>query len=110
MPTVITVRDPEGITAAKIGALRFGAMVAARGLTPDPNRERLTRPTRRKLDDSFYERVADAYRDAVARQERAPRLCVAREANVPFNTASRWIATARELGYLPPAKPGRVSA
>jgi hypothetical protein len=71
-------------------------------------RKQLQRPATRKLDDEFFRAVAFAYRDAVIRQLN-PGKTIAADADVPPTTAARWIAQARERGYLPPATQGKVS-
>lgn len=72
-------------------------------------RPRLERPARRRLDDGFYQRVADAYRGAVA-HGLPPSKTLAEESDTPPGTVNRWIAGARERGYLPPGESGRVTA
>jgi hypothetical protein len=69
---------------------------------------RLKRPRGRKLDDDFYREVAFAYRDAVRRGSN-PAKTMAADAKKPVSTVNRWIGRTRELGYLPPTEPGRVS-
>lgn len=71
-------------------------------------RLRLKRPARRQLDDAFFERVAAAYRGAVA-NGLSPVKTLAADADTPPGTVSRWIATAREKGYLPEGEQGRVT-
>ncbi len=72
-------------------------------------RYRLKRPTSRRLPDSFYRQVADAYQDAVFFGLN-PRKVLADDAETPADTVARWVTTARKRGHLPPARPGRVSA
>jgi hypothetical protein len=66
-------------------------------------------PAGRRLDDSFYREVAFAYRDAV-RRGLNPAKTIAADTHKPASTVNRWIAKARELGYLPPTEQGRVNA
>ena len=72
-------------------------------------RPRLKRPkSRRELDDGFYRRVADAYRGAVA-NGLPPAKTLAADSETPPGTVNRWIARARNAGYLAEAEPGRVT-
>jgi hypothetical protein len=72
-------------------------------------RRQLSRPERRRLDDGFFELVADAYRGAAA-LGLPPAKTLAQESETPPGTVNRWIAEARKRGHLPPAQPGKVSA
>ena len=72
-------------------------------------RRQLSRPERRKLDDGFFQLVADAYRGAAA-LGLPPAKTLAQESESPPGTVNRWIAEARRRGHLPPAQPGKVSA
>ena len=69
----------------------------------------LKRPAGRNLDDAFYGRVAATYRSAV-QQGLRPRPAISRAAGVSGDVAGRWIREARRREYLPPTKPGRVTA
>jgi hypothetical protein len=71
-------------------------------------RRRLKRPAKRRLDDVFFLDVSFAYRDAVY-AGLPPAKTLAAESGTPQGTVNRWIATAREKGFLPKAEPGRVS-
>jgi hypothetical protein len=71
-------------------------------------RVRLKRLAGRRLDDAFYAQVAAAYRDAVA-HGLPPAKTLAADSDTPLGTVNRWIARARECGYLPDAVPGKVS-
>jgi hypothetical protein len=75
----------------------------------NPRHARLERPTKRRLDEQFYRDVGWAYREAVARGLN-PGKTLAEDSRAPRGTVNRWIAKARELGYLPPGEPGRVTA
>jgi hypothetical protein len=68
----------------------------------------LKRPEGRRLDDSFYAKVADAYRAAAARGMK-PRTAIAKAADVSTDVAGRWVHEARKRGYLPPGEQGRVT-
>ena len=72
-------------------------------------RTRLARPSTHQLDDGFYERVATAYRDAVARGL-PPAKTLAEDADTPPSTVNRWIGQARKRGHLPRGEPGKVTA
>jgi hypothetical protein len=66
------------------------------------------RPGRAGHDPVFYEEIAARYRQLVTRGVKSPTAQLARERHVPRDTASGWIRRCRELGYLPPARPGRA--
>lgn len=68
--------------------------------------EPLRRPGRH-ADAEFHQHVAARYQ-TLAACTRAAAAELAAEANVPVATAHRWIAAARRLGYLPPARQGRA--
>jgi hypothetical protein len=70
---------------------------------------KLRPPTKRRLDDAFYERVSAAYKEAVAFGQR-PAKTLSEDSGTPQGTVNRWIAEARRRGYLPRAEPGKVSA
>lgn len=53
----------------------------------------------KNLDDEFLQRVAEFYVYAVANGER-PLVAIEHEADVPRNTAARWVALARKRGFL----------
>lgn len=72
-------------------------------------RPKLERPPRGKLDDDFYREVALAYRWALA-AGRSPLDTLVADSGVPRGTIARWVAAARDRGFLPPTTPGRVSA
>ena len=69
----------------------------------------LERPPRNQLDDEFYGKVALAYRKAVAGGH-PPLDTLAADSGIPRGTISRWVATARERGFLPKTTKGKVSA
>lgn len=69
----------------------------------------LARPQTRRLPDTFYMKVANAYTSAV-QAGLNPRKALAEASNTPADTVARWIREARRRRYLPPAEPGRVSA
>jgi hypothetical protein len=71
-------------------------------------RPRLERPARHHLDDAFYERVAAAYRAAVA-NGLLPAKTLAADSDTPQGTVNRWIAESRRRGYLAPAEAGKVT-
>jgi hypothetical protein len=73
-----------------------------------PPRRRLKRPAARRLEDQFYREVAAAYVSAVAHGLR-PAKTLAEDADTPQGTVNRWIATARERGFLPKTTSGKVS-
>jgi hypothetical protein len=69
----------------------------------------LVRPKGHRLDDSFYARVALAYRQAVGRGLN-PRQAISEAAGVSSDVAGRWIYEARKRSILPPTSPGKVGA
>jgi hypothetical protein len=71
-------------------------------------RPRLERPARRRLDDSFFQQVADAYQAAVA-NGLPPSKTLAAESETPAGTVNRWIGEARARGLLPPSAPGKAA-
>jgi hypothetical protein len=68
----------------------------------------ITRPRGRRLDDSFYARVAFVYRQAVGRGLK-PRAAIAEAADVSPDVAGRWIYEARKRGLIPKTRPGKVT-
>lgn len=77
----------------------------AAGMSP---RQKLKRPTTRRLGDDFYAEVARAYTDAVAFGLN-PRKTLAEDADAPADTVARWIMKARKKGYLSAGEPGKAS-
>jgi hypothetical protein len=71
-------------------------------------RKKLRRPAERRLDDDFFQQVAFAYRQAVERGLN-PNKTIADDASVPYSTAARWVAQAREKHYLGERGQGKVS-
>ena len=71
-------------------------------------RLKLERPSSRRLDDSFFQQVADAYQAAVA-NGLPPAKTLAAESDTPAGTVNRWIAGARARGFLPPSEPGKAA-
>jgi hypothetical protein len=69
-----------------------------------PRHSRLKRPAGR-LDDQFYRDVSWAYREAIEHGLN-PGKTLAEDSGAPQGTVNRWIAKARDLGYLP-RRPGR---
>ncbi|MGW0750379.1 helix-turn-helix domain-containing protein [Streptomyces sp. NPDC002587] len=59
-------------------------------------------------DTRFYGRLALRYLRVAATSHR-PATDLAKEEGVTPRTAQRWISRARELGLLPPGRPGRAS-
>jgi hypothetical protein len=86
--------DPETIERAKREAAQ---------------RPKLKRPSHRRLDDDFYRQVAQVYSAAVANGLN-PAKTLAEESDTPPGTVNRWIATAREKGYLPKTTAGKALA
>lgn len=70
----------------------------------------LTQPRERKRwdDVDHFEKVAAAYRAAVANHQ-PPTKAVASHMNCSYSSATKWVARARELGLLAETTPGRPS-
>jgi hypothetical protein len=66
------------------------------------------RPGRRGHPPSFFAGVAKRYDELRGDGERAPVAVIATEQKVSRNTAAGWVKRCRELGLLPPARPGRA--
>jgi hypothetical protein len=69
----------------------------------------LERPKGRALPDEFFAKVAETYRAATIRGW-PPRTAVAEAAGVSTDVAGRWVRVARDRGYLPATKQGKVTA
>jgi hypothetical protein len=67
----------------------------------------LAPPAKRGYPDEFYAEVAEAYRAAVRRGDRAPVTVIANDTGVPRSTAARWVKEARRRGKLGKGTPGR---
>lgn len=57
--------------------------------------------------EGFYRHLAMRYR-IYAVETKAPARAIADEAQVPVTTVHRWIREARQRGFLPPGRKGRV--
>jgi hypothetical protein len=64
---------------------------------------------RHSLTENHLRAVADVYRQAAQAGE-SPRRAIMARFVVSEPTAKRWIARAREGDYLPPGRPGKVTA
>lgn len=64
------------------------------------------------LTEKHLRKVANEYRRALEEggKRNAPTEAVSREMHVSRSTAARWVALARERGFLGPARQGRASA
>jgi hypothetical protein len=62
---------------------------------------------RRGLPDAFFVQIAHQYRALNSSGER-PTAGLAKAHGVARSTASKWVARCRDLGYLPPAEPGKA--
>ena len=60
-----------------------------------------------KYDDEHFSGVAVIYNGAL-RDLEAPIEAIMRVKKVPRSTAAKWVARARQLGYLPPTTQGRA--
>ncbi len=111
LPTNALLRDVPlaRIEAAANADERIRRWVADGVRAKAQPRQKLKRPASRRLDEQFYGEVAVAYIDAVV-YGLSPAKTLAEDSDTPQGTVNRWIAKARELGHLPPAEPGKVSA
>ena len=92
---------------APLGSAPF--LKAFRGYGHYPEPIVLERPSGRRLDDSFYTQVADAYRAAATRGLN-PRAEIAKAAGVSTDVAGRWVREARKRHFLAETTPGKVTA
>ena len=80
--------------------------------SPDQAREAAPRGPLTRPDgtdpDGFSQRVAAAYREAIATSS-TPAVVLAAEAGVPVTTVHRWVRDARRAGHLPAARKGRAA-
>lgn len=63
---------------------------------------------RRPLGDDHYRQVAEAY-SAACEDGLPPTTTVAEQSRVSKTTAAKWVARARDLGYLPPTTRGKAA-
>ena len=66
------------------------------------------RPGRNPLTREHFEKVAQAYRRALAEPPGAPVKTLAKQWNVPEATLRRWIQRARDMGLLGPSMAGKA--
>jgi transposase-like protein len=110
----ITAERLRAFNLGTIGQMINGAALLSEriGAQSRPSRT-LKAPASRGYDDAFYQRVADAYRAALARGPK-PVAAIAAEAGVPRSTAGRWVKEARRRTgpdgrpLLGAAKPGKA--
>ncbi len=65
-------------------------------------------PGRVGYPDEHWQAVADGYQEFLTKGERAPTALIGELWGVSRNTAAGWIRKCRQLGLLPPARPGRA--
>lgn len=82
---------------------------AFRRMYRDAPRHKLERPARGQRTDDFYRQVRLAYRQAIA-AGRPPLKTMAEDSGIPQGTIARWVAEARDKGFLPETTAGKVSA
>ncbi|WP_433541150.1 hypothetical protein ACQP10_08475 [Streptosporangium sandarakinum] len=97
----------------EVPSLKFGGALPTMKLIDDevdPHTpwEKVERPEGGRITDEFLENLAVVYRRLVARGEDAPAVKIGKDANVPPTTVHRWIARARQRGFLPPAIKGKA--
>jgi hypothetical protein len=66
------------------------------------------RPGRRGHPDEHYQEVAERYRQLRAQGVTNPTATIAAERFANHNTVAGWLRGARERGYLPPGRRGRL--
>ncbi|WP_432184874.1 hypothetical protein [Streptomyces tendae] len=62
-----------------------------------------------KLTDDFLKMIADEYRELVAAGSQRPNADLAERYDAPAATVRRWVANARQRGFLPPGTVGRAT-
>jgi len=73
--------------------------------------QKLTTPTYKKLDGTFYQQFADLYRDLVSKGDKTP-IKTLRDLHYPEKTTKHiqsYATTCRKMGLIPPAEQGRNS-
>ncbi len=118
-PVKVEVTSAEGVTPSMLQRFPWGkwltAADAARrgdwmaapeayGLAP-PERKR---PGRKGHDLAHYKRIAERYQKLRAQGVEAPAKVMAHEGSYNENTVRGWIRRCREMGLLPPGRPGRA--
>jgi len=132
-PTKVALETPDGITPSMLQRFAWGQhltvadliwrqhqakpgpfpvasddLLAAVGDVMGVDRPKGT-PGRKGHPDDFFRGVADRYLLAMRSGDRSPTMTIARElADGNRNTAAGWVRRSRELGLLPPARPGRA--
>lgn len=118
LPLAGLVRDARGLRFQAVGGDDVEGLAASpegEALSELKAEEALPWQERRRgrpklYDDDFYREVARVYLQARVQGD-SPRQAVVdmQPHHVALSTASRWIAAARELGYLSPTSKGRAS-
>jgi hypothetical protein len=70
--------------------------------------EPIRKPGRPRLGHAQLFGIAERYRQLVEAGDPAPAQRIAEERNEKPSTVRGWIKRARDLGFLPPARPGRA--
>jgi hypothetical protein len=95
--------DSKPVSAGDLREFPLGAVetLIANREHSEPMRRRptLKAPKGARLTPEFYESVSDFYLDALSRNER-PLVAISEATGAPHNTVARWVARAREEGYL----------
>jgi hypothetical protein len=102
----VVFRSSDGKKPVSAGALRefpLGAVetiIANKG-NAEPLRKRplIKAPNGARLTPEFYDGLSEFYLDALTRNER-PLVAISEATGAPHNTVARWVARAREEGYL----------
>lgn len=102
----VVFRSPSGKKPVSAGILRefpLGAVetIIANKSSAEPLRKRptLKSPNGSRLTPDFYKKLSEYYLDALTRNER-PLVAISEATGAPHNTVARWVARAREEGYL----------
>ena len=102
----VVFRSANGKKPVSAGALRefpLGAVetIIANKSSAEPLRKRptLKSPNGARLTPEFYTKLSEFYLDALTRNER-PLVAISEATGAPHNTVARWVARAREEGYL----------
>lgn len=102
----VVFRSPSNRKPVSAGILRefpLGAVetIIANKSNAEPLKRRptLKAPNGARLTPEFYKSVSEYYLDALTRNER-PLVAISEATGAPHNTVARWVARAREEGYL----------
>jgi len=102
----VVFRSSDSRSPVNAGILRefpLGAVetIIANKDNAEPLRKRpaIKAPNGARLTPEFYTNLSEFYVDALTRNER-PLVAISEATGAPHNTVARWVARAREEGYL----------